>query len=107
MRDLPGARIAWSTYWKLCWSEYHGAKGYAIQTVTSEGTSSDKRRQVETCFRIQAAAGENDKAQGLVNRNLQLAMQRGQLAYRVRAILENGRVSEWSSPMTVGKSTKE
>jgi hypothetical protein len=27
MHDLPNARIAWSTYWKLCWSAYPGATG--------------------------------------------------------------------------------
>lgn len=105
MRDLPGGRIAWSTYWKLCWAEYPGAKGYELQTLTSEGISAKLRRQSERCFRIEAAANENEKSQGLLNREVLLALQSGQLAYRVRAVLEEGRASEWSPPMAVGKAT--
>ena len=105
VRDLPGEKIAWSTYWKLCWAESPGAQAYELQTVTGEGTSPRLRRQRERCFRLQAAAGENHKAQGLLNRELQLALQQGQLAYRVRTVLSDGRVSEWSPVLTVGKAT--
>lgn len=105
VRDLPDRQIAWSTYWKLCWDEYPGAQGYELQTMTGEGRSPKLRRQSGRCFRLQAAAGENQKTAGLVNRELQLKLQEGQLAYRVRAVLADNRVSEWSVSMPVGKAT--
>lgn len=104
--ELPGGRIAWSTYWKLCWESYPGAKSYELQPLTSEGISPKLRRQSDRCFRIEAAAGENEKSQGFVNRKLLLALQSGQLAYRVRAILDKKSVSEWSPSIAVGELTK-
>ncbi len=106
VRDLPDGRIAWSTYWKLCWEPYAGAVAYEMQTLTGEGTSRKLRRQHDTCLRIEAAAGENAKEKGLVNRDLLLALQSGQLAYRIRAVLDGDRVSEWSSVMMVGEVSK-
>jgi hypothetical protein len=103
-RDLNAGRIAWSTYWKLCWSVYPGAIAYELQPLTGEGASSKFRRQREECYRVQAAAGENDKAQGLLNRDVQLSLQRGQLAYQVRAILPEHRVSAWSRAVAVGQT---
>jgi len=105
VRDLPDGQIAWSTYWKLCWDEYPGAQGYEMQTMTSEGRSPKLRRLSGRCFRLQAAAGENPKTAGLMNRELQLKLQEGQLGYRVRAVLADNRVSEWSVSMPVGKAT--
>jgi hypothetical protein len=103
VRDLPNEMIAWSTNWKLCWAAYPNATGYELQTVTGEGTSKKIRAQSDNCFGLQAAAGENPKAKGLLNRELQLALQRGQLAYRVRAVLPDDRRSEWSAAIAVGK----
>ena len=106
MHELPGDRTAWSTYWKLCWDLYPQATAYELQTVTGEGNSPKLRRQSERCFRIEAAGGENEKSQGLVNRTMLLLLQAGQLAYRVRAVFSNGRVSAWSPAMAVGKETR-
>jgi hypothetical protein len=106
VRELPSDRIAWSTYWKLCWDVSPQATAYELQTVTGEGSSPKLRRQSERCFRIQAAAGENEKSQGLVNRAMLLALQEGQLAYRVRAVFGNGQVSAWSLAMAVGEETR-
>lgn len=106
VRDLPGERIAWATYWKLCWQSYPGAKGYELETLTGEGASPKLRRQSEPCLRIEAAAGENEKSRGLLNREVLLALQSGQLAYRVRAVLDGNRVSEWSPPLAVGEATR-
>jgi len=102
VRDLPGERIAWATYWKLCWAAYPGATAYELQALTSEGASRKLRRQSERCFRIETVKGENDKSRGLISRDLLLAVQTGQLAYRVRAVLDDHRVSAWSRPMAVG-----
>jgi len=106
VRELPGDRIAWSTYWKLCWDVSPQATAYELQTVTSEGSSPKLRRQSERCFRLQAATGENEKSQGLVNRAMLLALHEGQLAYRVRAVFDNGQVSVWSLAMEAGKETR-
>jgi hypothetical protein len=106
VRELPGDRMAWSTYWKLCWDVYPQATAYELQVVTGEGSSPKLRRQSERCFRLQAAAGENEKSQGLVNRAMLLVLQAGQLAYRVRAVFSNGRVSAWSLAMAVGEETR-
>lgn len=106
VQELPGKRIAWSTYWKLCWQNYPGAKTYELQTLTSEGVSPSLRRISDRCFRLQAAAGQNHNSQGLFNRKAILSLRTSQLAYRVRAVLDENRVSEWSPDMPVGKATK-
>src|SRR5947208_15242510 len=61
VRDLPGDRIGWSTYWRLCWREYPAARGYELETLTGEGASPKLRRQDDRCVRVQAAAGENGR----------------------------------------------
>lgn len=105
VRALPGQRIAWATYWTLCWDAYPGARAYELQALTGEGAAPLLRRQRERCWRLEAAAGENAQAQGLHNREFLLALQAGQLAYRVRAILAGDRVSAWSVPLAVGVAT--
>jgi hypothetical protein len=106
VRELPKERIAWSTFWKLCWDKIPDANAYELETLTSEGSSGRFRRQSENCFRIEAAAGENNKSEGLLNRQLQLALQSSQLAYRVRAVMNGGRVGEWSRAVSVGETTR-
>lgn len=105
VRELPRARIAWSTYWKLRWKHHPDATGYELQALTGEGASPSLRRQAGRCLRLQAAAGNNRKSQGLRNRDLLLQLKAGQLGYRVRATLGDGRVSEWSRPAAVGQTT--
>lgn len=106
VRGLPDGRIAWTTYWKLCWEPYRGAREYELETMTGEGTRRRLIRQAETCLRVEVAKGENAKAQGLFNRDLMLASLSGQLAYRVRAVLGPDRVSQWSPSAIVGQSGK-
>jgi hypothetical protein len=105
VEELPSDLIRWSTYWQLCWEPYPEAKEYELQTVLVEGKSPKLKRQSDRCFRIQAASNENQKSQGLLNRDLILLMHKIQLGYRVRAILDNNRVSEWSQVMAVGATT--
>jgi hypothetical protein len=102
-QDLPGGRTRWSTYWRLCWTEYTGARAYELQAQTIEGVSTNLRRQTDGCFRIEVAAGENAKSQGFLNRDLLLTLQSAQLSYRVRAVLDSGRFSEWSRAVPAGK----
>jgi hypothetical protein len=103
--DLPGGRIRWSTYWRLCWADYPGAGGYDLQALTSEGASDRLSHQSDRCFSLEVAAGDNLKTQGLLNRNLQLAMRSSMLAYRVRAVLADGQPSEWSKPLSVAEAS--
>ena len=105
VHDLSGGEISWSTYWRLCWANYEGAIEYELQALTSEGASDKLRHQGERCFRLEVAVGKNPKTQGLLNRDLQLAIRSSELAYRVRAVLADGTSSEWSKPLSVAKPT--
>lgn len=105
VHDLSGGEISWSTYWRLCWSNYEGANEYELQALTSEGVSDKLLHQSERCFRLEVATGKNAKTQGLLNRDLQLAIRSSQLAYRVRAVLVEGQTSEWSKALSVAKPT--
>ncbi|AFZ25618.1 hypothetical protein Cylst_3471 [Cylindrospermum stagnale PCC 7417] len=105
VKELPTQLINWSTYWQLCWEPYPEAKEYELQTVLMEGKSPKLQRQSDRCFRIQAASNENQKSQGLLNRELILLTHQIQLGYRVRAVLDDNRVSEWSPVMAVGATT--
>lgn len=98
--------INWSTYWNLCWEAYPGAKEYELQKVLVDGESPDLQRQSDRCFHLQAASNQNLKSQGLLNRDLILLVHKTQLAYRVRAVLDDNRVSEWSTVMAVGATTE-
>jgi len=105
VHDLSDGEIKWSTYWRLCWADYEGASEYELQALTSEGASNQLHRQSERCFRLEVAAGQNPKTEGLLKRDLQLAIRATQLSYRVRAVLADGRLSEWSKPLSVAKPT--
>jgi hypothetical protein len=105
VQDLPGGEISWSTYWRLCWANYEEASEYELQALTSEGPSHKLRRQSERCFRLEVAAGENPKSEGLLKRDLQLAMRASELSYRVRAVFADGTVSAWSQPLGIAKPT--
>jgi hypothetical protein len=105
VEELPAELIRWSTYWQLCWEPYPEAKEYELQTVLMQGRSPKLERQSDRCFRIQAASNENQKSQGLLNREVILLMHKIQLGYRVRAVLDSNRVSEWSPVMAVGATT--
>jgi hypothetical protein len=107
VHDLANREIKWSTYWRLCWANYDGASAYELQALTSEGTSDKLVRQSGRCFRIEVAAGQNLKTQGLLHRDLQLSLRSTQLAYRVRAVLADGTTSEWSKSFSVGKPTSD
>ncbi|SMB83021.1 hypothetical protein SAMN00120144_3952 [Hymenobacter roseosalivarius DSM 11622] len=94
--SLPGGQIAWSTFWKLCWHPYPGARNYQLQVFTSEGASPRLRPQATPCYRLQIAAGYNAQTQGLLNRDKLISLQMGQLSYKIRAVLADNTVSEWS-----------
>ncbi len=101
---LADGRIAWRTWWELCWDDYPEATAYEVQTVTGEGTSPRLRRQTGECIRTEAAAGEDSPETVDARRELLLTLQAGQLAYRVRAVLDGDRRSEWSPAQAVGST---
>ena len=101
VRDLPNGQIAWSTYSKTCWNAYPDAEVYEIEVTTMEGTSPKLRRQKGSCHRLQIVAGRNAKSEGLLNRKTLIGLQTGQLAFRYRAVLDEGRFSEWSPVVMV------
>ncbi len=105
VEELPSDLIRWSTYWQLCWEPYPDAKEYELQKVLADGASPKLQRQSDRCFSIQAASNENQKSQGLLNRELILLMHKIQLGYRVRAVLDDNHVSQWSEVMAVGATT--
>ena len=103
VRDMPNSRIKWNTHWTLCWDEFSNALAYQIETMTGEGKSPHLITQQHKCKRIEVASGENKASLGLVSRDLQIALQSGQLAYRVRAVLPGEHNSPWSAYFAVGR----
>lgn len=97
----PG-RVAWSTYWKLCWDPVATARHYEIRLVTSEGAPRTPKHLVATCYRIEAAAGENPVGEGMPKRELMLSMQAAQAALQVRAVFADGRATAWSTEQPIG-----
>jgi hypothetical protein len=106
VRRLPRGRMAWSTYWRLCWARYPGARAYELETLTGEGAPSDLRRQRGRCLRLEVAADENLRSEGFKGERIQLALAASQLAYRVRARLGDGRASRWSEPYAAGEQLR-
>ncbi|MFN0026056.1 MAG: hypothetical protein ACKV2O_02555 [Acidimicrobiales bacterium] len=102
---VSGGKIRWETRWQLCWDVYPAATAYELQVVTSEGSSTKSTRQSDPCVSLQIAAGENDAAQGMLNRDLIVATTAGHVGYRVRAILGEDTVSSWSAPYFAGDVT--
>lgn len=105
VRPAGAGRIAWQTFWKLCWTPVAGAKGYELKRMTSEGAPRQHQRVAGPCWRVEVAAGENARAQGLYRRDLMLQLQAAQASLRVRAAFGQGRVSAWSAEHAVGEVT--
>ncbi len=103
VRELPAERMAWSTFWRLCWSRFPGARAYELATLTGEGRSPQLRRQRARCLRLEVAAGENARSERFKDERTQLALTAGQLAYRVRAVRADGGVTRWSRPYAAGE----
>jgi hypothetical protein len=102
-RARPGGILEWHTIWRVCWSPQPGATGYQLQPLSGEGDASPPRRAGGRCHSIEVAGGRNPARQGLRHRDVQLALQAGQLAYRVRARGVKGRPGAWSRPIAVGE----
>ena len=72
--------------------------------MTSEGSGTSLRQLEGMCLKLEVARGENDKGAGMPGRDTQLA-EAAALAYRVRAVHDDGTVTPWSVPIPAG-STK-
>jgi hypothetical protein len=103
VRRLPGGRIVWSTEWRLCWAPRAGALAYEVQTLTGEGASGNTARQAGRCLELEVAANENRRAEGYRDERVQVALAASQLAYRVRAVLADGRFTPWSGAYPAGE----
>lgn len=99
---LADGRVAWRTWWELCWDPYPGARSYEVQVVTGEGVSPRLREQTDRCIRTEAAAGEDSPEALEAKRTTLLVLQEGQLADQVRAVTADDRRSEWTPPQPVG-----
>lgn len=99
---VAGERVAWSSSWSLCWDPLPGALGYEVQAMTSESASARLKRVEAPCFTVELAAGEDRAADVPEKRAVQLAVQRSQLAYRVRAIFGQNVVGTWSPAIDAG-----
>ena len=87
----------------MCWDAVPESREYQLRLLTGEGAATSLRVVRDTCHELQAAAGQNPKAEGLRDRDLQLALQKGQLAYSVRAVRQEGSVTPWSMAIAVGE----
>ncbi|EHR69458.1 hypothetical protein BurJ1DRAFT_0576 [Burkholderiales bacterium JOSHI_001] len=103
VRPAGAGRIAWSTQWTLCWQAVPAALRYEVRLMTSEGAPRSAQPWSDTCWGVEAAAGENAADQGMPHRALMLAMQAGQAALQVRAVFKDGRRSAWTPEQPVGE----
>ncbi len=102
---VPSGLVSWTTTWTLCWDPLPGAIAYDIQAMTSESASARLRRSVSPCFMVDVAAGEDLETEVAAKRDTQVAMQRAQIAYRVRADLGSNVVSTWSPAIDAGATS--
>jgi hypothetical protein len=103
-RARPGGILEWRTVWRLCWSPQAGARGYELQALLGEGGAGRPRPAHGRCHSLEVASGRNPARHGLRYRDVQLALQAGQLAYRVRARLSTGRPGPWSRSLAAGEA---
>jgi hypothetical protein len=101
----PNRRISWSTTWRVCFAPGRAdTTRMEAQAVTSEGSGTSLRKLEGRCLKLEVARGENDAGAGMPGRDTQLA-EAAALAYRVRAVHEDGTVTPWTAPIPAG-STK-
>ena len=91
----------------MCWEPRADARHYELRVLTGEGPAATPRVATGTCHEIEAAAGKSARAERKRDRDLQLALQQGQLAYAVRAVLPDGSATPWSEPVAVGAEQEE
>ncbi|WP_104126563.1 hypothetical protein [Cryobacterium sp. Y57] len=102
MTAEQNGRISWTTTWRACFERDGGnTTRFEAQAVTTEGAGTSLRKMDGQCLELDIASGVNDAAAGMLGRDIQLA-EASTLAYRVRAVLDDGAVTPWTEPIRVG-----
>ena len=102
MTTEQNGRVSWTTTWRACFEQYGGnTTRFEAQAVTTEGSGTSLRELDGQCLELDIASGVNDAAAGMLGRDIQLA-EASTLAYRVRAVLDDGTVTPWTDPVRVG-----
>ena len=99
---VASGSVVWIATWTLCWDPIPGAVGYEVQPMTAESASARLKRVETPCFSVDIAAGEDRPSDLQSKRDVQIAMQRSQLSYRVRADFGGNVVSAWSPAIDAG-----
>ncbi len=99
-------RIAWTTTWRACFGA--GADTdvalWQTQVVTTEGTAPEVTDLTDGCIDLDVATGVDAADAGMPSREIQLSDAQA-LAYRVRALLDDGTTTPWTEPVRVGTTT--
>ena len=98
-------QTSWTTTWRVCFKPGRvDTTRWEAQRVTTEGSGASLRELKGRCLEVGVALGQNKADAGMVGRETQLA-EAATLAYRVRAVHDDGTVTPWSVPIPAG-STK-
>jgi len=102
MTTEQDGRMSWTTTWRACFEQDGGdPTRLEAQAVTTEGSGTSLRKLEGQCLELDIARGVNDAAAGMLGRDIQLA-EASTLAYRVRAVRDDGTVTPWTEPIRVG-----
>jgi hypothetical protein len=98
-------RISWTTTWRVCFKpDRADTTRMEAQAVTPEGSGTSLRKLVDRCLELGVASGRGEPGGAMPGRDTQMA-EAAALAYRVRAVHEDGTVTPWTAPIPAG-STK-
>lgn len=89
----------WTTTWRACFAARPPEGRLEAQALTTEGAARETRPLADGCLSLVVARGEGRRPQRAL-RDEQL-FSAGALAYRVRAVTPDGRVTPWSEPVRV------
>lgn len=102
MTTEQDGRMFWTTTWRACFEQDGGdTTRFEAQAVTTEGSGTSLRELDGQCLELNIASGVNDETAGMLGRDIQLA-EASTLAYRVRAVRDDGTVTPWTEPVRVG-----
>lgn len=100
-----GGKTSWSTTWRVCFKpDRADVTRLEAQAVTTEGSGTSLRELKGNCLELVVARGQGNVEAGMPGRDAQLA-EAAALAYRVRAVHDDGTVTPWTEPIPAG-STK-
>ena len=95
-------RTSWTTTWRVCFAANRAdMTRLEALAVTTEGTGTSLRELEGKCLELDVARGQGKADAGIPGRKAQLA-EAGALAYRVRAVHDDGTVTPWTEPIHAG-----